>query len=98
MSKDQEYWKRVRAKARELKSDGCSGVLDIYVDACYEHDIAYRTGRTVDGEPLTRAQADARFRRSIQHRSPFGFFSPVSWTRWVGVRIIGKRFWKGKRA
>ncbi len=94
--KDEAYWKRVRAKAKELRSDGCSGVSDLYLDACYEHDIAYRTGHTVDGEPRTRAQADEDFRRTIQDLSPLGAASPLSWVRWAGVRLFGKSSWRKK--
>ena len=89
-----EYRALVRAKAQELESDGCSGVPDFYLDCCYEHDIAYRTGCDVYGNPITRAEADRWFRISIQNHSilakvKLGFLSPVSWWRWAGVRILG---------
>ena len=90
MVRDCAYWERVRARAAELNSDGCSGVADIYLDCCYEHDIAYRTGKAFEGDRTTRAQDDARFRECIQEHSSFGRFSPVSWWRWLGVRILGR--------
>lgn len=37
--------------------------------------------------PLSRSAADARFRRCLQKHSKLGKFSPMSWWRWVGVRI-----------
>jgi hypothetical protein len=86
-----EYWARVRRAAQLLGSDGCTGVTQIYRDCCYEHDIAYVTGRTVEGAPLTRAEADAMFRRCIQARSPLRSLSPMAWWRWVGVRLLGHR-------
>lgn len=92
-----EYWQRVREKAAELQSDGCSGVPDFHIECCWAHDIAYRTGMTVDGETLTRAEADARFRRCIQSRSAFGLFSPMSWWRWLGVRFGGASSWQDCR-
>ena len=85
------YWVMIRRKARALKSDGCTGVPDFYLDCCLEHDIHYRTGKTLGGKPLTRAQADARLRRCIQSRSVFGWFSPMSWWRWAAVRLFGSR-------
>lgn len=93
----EEYWQRVKERAAELLSDGCSGVPDFHVICCLEHDIAYRTGQTVDGESLTRAEADARFRRCIQSRSLLGFFSPMSWWRWLGVRVGGSASWQDCR-
>ena len=37
--------------------------------------------------PITRREADARFRRCLQKHSKLGRFSPMSWWRWLGVRI-----------
>lgn len=91
--KDDAYWVAVYARARQLKSDGCSGVPDLYVECCWEHDLAYRTGHTLTCEPITRVEADAEFRRCIQARSRLRRFSPVSWVRWVGVRVFGR--WAG---
>ena len=90
-----EYRALVRAKAKELGSDGCSGVPDFHLDGCYEHDIAYRTGKDLYGNQITRAEADRRFRIYIQKHSllakfRLGFFSPMSWWRWAGVRLFGR--------
>lgn len=90
MTTNAQYWADVRQKAADLKSDGCSFVADIYVDCCYEHDCAYRTGTRMDGTPITRREADARFRQCIQKHSVFGRFSPLSWWRWAGVRLFGR--------
>lgn len=91
-----EYRELVRAKAIELKSDGCTGVPDFHVDGCYEHDIAYRTGKDIYGNPITRAEADRRFRIYHQKHSylaklKLGFFSPMAWWRWAGVRVLGRK-------
>jgi len=91
------YWRRVRQVAAALKSDGCTGVVDIYKDACLEHDIHYRLGRTLGGYVITRADADRRFRLVMQSRSPFGRISPMSWWRWAGVRIGGRAIWNRYR-
>jgi hypothetical protein len=83
------YWVLVRRKAKELGSDGCTGVADFYLDACYEHDIHWRTSHTLTGYPISTRQANMRFRWVIQDRSPFGKLSPMSWWRWIGVTIGG---------
>jgi hypothetical protein len=90
------YWERVRERANDLESDGCSGVPDFHLDCCLEHDIAYRTGATVDGAPMTRAAADARLRRCIQSRSAAGVLSPMSWWRWLAVRLFASRSFKAR--
>lgn len=88
-----DYRARVRQRAAELRSDGCTGVPEFYQDACFEHDVHYRTGATLDGVPLTRADADRIFRHRIQAMSPFGVFSPMSWWRWAAVRLFGASAW-----
>lgn len=89
------YWVRIRKWAARLDSDGCSGVLDFYLDACLEHDCHYRTRHTLEGLRVSRRQSDMRFRRVIQARSPFGYFSPMSWERWLGLRVGGRPAWLG---
>lgn len=93
-----EYRQRVRLVAKALGSDGCSGVPNFYLDACLEHDAHYRLGKTLDGVPITRAQADATFRSRIQSMSPFGVASPMALWRWAGVRLFGGSSWKGGQA
>lgn len=90
---DDPYWEAVRTRARELDSDGCSHVPDFHVDACYEHDIAYRTHKNLDGTSITKADADARFRGRIQEMSALGAFSPMSWWRWFAVHQWGQSAW-----
>lgn len=92
------YWTTIRAIAQEMHSDGCSGVPDFYIDACYEHDYHYRYAETLYGFPVTRVEADARFRQVIQARSRFGRFSPMAAWRWVGLRLFGERAWETHRA
>ena len=87
------YWEKVRIEALRLKSDGCTFVSDIFLEACYEHDIHWRTGKTLEGLAITVAQANTRFRLVIQHRSRFGRYSPIAWIRWTGV-LIGSKFLK----
>lgn len=94
-------WRRVteddlKVIAEAIQTDGCTGVADFYLCACILHDYWYRTGVDLDGvTPITRAEADRRFRRIIQQRSVFGRLSPMSWWRWAGVRLLGASSWKG---
>lgn len=93
-----DYWERVRNEAGRLGSDGCSMALGTYVDCCYEHDIAYRTGATVDGVCLTKEEADARFRSCIQSHSIFGWYSPVAWVRFGILKWRGQKAWDANAA
>lgn len=88
-SRISKYWDAIRRRAAELASDGCTLVADFYLDACLEHDVHWRTGRTLDGALISTRQANLRFRYVIQNRSPFGRLSPMSWWRWAGVSIAG---------
>lgn len=89
------YWEKVRQAAAKLHSDGCTASPDLWIkDCCYEHDIAYRTGKDVDGVPISRLRADWRLLRCIQSKSPLakvwlGAFSPLSWVYFAAVRIAG---------
>ncbi len=89
------YEKWVIDTAARLKSDGCTVVSEIFHWCCLEHDIAYRlgldpralyVGRT---KSIERREADARFRRCMQHRSKLGKASPIALVRWLGVRLGG---------
>ena len=82
-------WDRVRARAKELNSDGCTGVKDFYKDCCLLHDIYYRTGADLDGQPVTRREADALLRDCIRSRSRLGKWSPLALVRWTGTRLLG---------
>lgn len=101
-----EYWILVKQKARELKSDGCSGVADFYIDACYEHDIHYRTWKTVLGQDITKAQADwllgVRIRQMATKNLDWNprtwgnlLGYPMSIWRWLGVSVFGGASWHG---
>lgn len=82
MRKDAKYWRTVRSKAKKLKSDGCTGVPDFYLECCLEHDIHYRTHKKMDGTRITKAQADKTLKECIQSRSIFGRYSPMAWWRY----------------
>ncbi len=88
-----KYWRKVRAKAKELKSDGCSGVPDFYKDCCLEHDVHYRTHKTIDGIDIDRKTADGTLKKCIQSRSLFGRWSPMAQWRYLAIRRWGKKAW-----
>lgn len=90
---DDIYWDEIRRTAAHIGADGCTLVSDIYLDSCLEHDIHYRWHTWIDGSPITKEEADRRFRAVIQSRSPLGRWSPVSWVRWAGVALFGQRSW-----
>lgn len=48
--------------------------------------------------PITRAAADAAFRRGMQADSPAGFFSAVALWRWAGLKLAGGKAWDAHRA
>ena len=84
---DTEYWMAIHEWAEELKSDGCSYVIDFRRPTCLEHDCHWRSGHTLFGDPISKWEANVCFRESIQQRSKFGRFSPMAWGRFVGVSI-----------
>lgn len=95
---DAAYWEKIRVRADELGSDGCSGpALQIHVLGCYEHDVHYRTGLTLYGRLLTRREADAIFFERMQEFSFLNGFSPLSWWRWLVLRAFGAGAWQGAR-
>lgn len=94
---DTAYWRLVEQWAHQCQSDGCTGVPDFYIEACWEHDYHYRYGVTLFGEPISFQEANLRFRQAIQMRSRLRWFSPISWERWLGVREFGKSIWDGHR-
>lgn len=92
------YWQRVKVTAKSLKGDGCSSSPDFfYKRCCDDHDIAYRTGKTVDGEPISRAEADKRFYACMRKhgKTPVLGKMILPWTYWMGVRLFGGSSWQG---
>lgn len=90
------YWRDVRARAAALGSDGCTAATERFHDCCLRHDIEYRTGRIALGmRRLTRAEADRRFLRCMQARSPLGRWTPLGWLRYAAVRVFGGHAWRG---
>ncbi len=98
------YWRAVKRRAAEIDSDGCTFVNRLYGRrqspsylCCLQHDVEYFDGETVEGDPVTRRQADQRFRRCVQEWSTLGRWSPLAWARWLGVRAGGWWTWRKYR-
>lgn len=87
-----EYWQRIRDEADRLGTDGCTMGSAAFRDCCARHDIEWRRGTTIDDEPVTIDEADARFLACMQSRSRLGWWSPIAWLRYVAVRTVGRRF------
>ena len=91
-----EYWTKVKAYAQALNGDGCSDSPDLfYKRCCDEHDIAYRTGCDVDGNTITRSQADTRLFNCMREAglTPIvgRFLVPAIY--WGFVRAFGWKAW-----
>lgn len=93
---DKAYWKAVADWAKD-NSDGCTGVPDYYIEACWEHDFHYKYAQTLYGDPITLEEANSRIRKAIQMRSKVRWFSPLSWIRYLGVSILGTPIWDKHR-
>ena len=91
-------WPDIRRQAHALGTDGCSGpTLPLFVDCCYQHDIAYRTHSDEFGDPITRGEADARFRACIQSRDILGELSLIAHARYLVLRAVGWWHWRKHR-
>jgi len=51
------------------RSDGCTGTIDLFKEACIIHDFHYRTHHDLTGRIIDRAEADRRFLKRIQKLS-----------------------------
>jgi len=87
MTPHERYWQRVRERATELGSDGCTASSEWNRDCCLLHDVMVRTGADMNGHALTRAEADYLFWECNRQRTVLSMLSPRSWARWVGVRL-----------
>ena len=82
------YWERVRDKAAELGSDGCTWGTGAFKDCCREHDVHWRTGHQIDGTPISTRDANKRFLACMRNHSRFGYYSPMALIRYIVVSVI----------
>lgn len=90
---NKDYWNQIQAWAKENNSDGCTMARDIFLPACWEHDLHCSTHHTLLGDPIDSATAAARFREVIQMLSFAKKASLVAQVRWFAVRFFGPK-WK----
>lgn len=88
------YDNAVLTIAGRLGADGCTGVSELFLIPCLEHDIHYRTHEDLEHMPITKSEADIRFLKGMQSRSIVGKLSPIAWARYIGVRLFGRHAWK----
>lgn len=89
-----DYWKRIRDEADRLGTDGCTMAGPLFRDCCKRHDCEWRTGVTIDGDPITYEESNERFLACMQSRSIFGYYTPVGWVRYWLVRSrFGQKAW-----
>ena len=93
MVKDADYWDRVRERAKELHSDGCSCVPDFFLYGCLEHDCHYRLHLDMDNNPINKAEADLQLKQYIQSHSWLRRYSPMAQWRYWAVKRFGKKAW-----
>ncbi len=87
------YWTKVRIKAALLRSDGCTLVAEFYQDGCYEHDIHWRTGKTLAGEPISYEAANWRLALVIWSRASTNLTrNPKTWLNLFGYPMGAWRF------
>lgn len=108
------YWEWIRSEASLVDTDGCTGVSGLRIECCFEHDLAFRTGKEPrdafrlarlgsldpwgEAKRTTFEQANERFLHCLQTRSKWGFYSPMAWWRWVGVMVTTRDTWDCYRA
>lgn len=88
-------WNLVRFYTR---SDGCTRVPNFHIKACWEHDFYFRTHHDFCGHVISFWDANRLFRIRIQRLSLLGVCSPISWWRWLGVTLLGRNAWDGKKS
>jgi len=87
-----------RELAAALKGDGCTRSPDLWYRACCDmHDVHYRTGRDLDGQPITRALSDRQLRLCMAQSGKTLFVGRwvLPWLYWAAVRTFGRKAWKG---
>jgi len=99
VTENEEFWKRVEARAKALGSDGCTAVSEWNQRCCWLHDTMLITGMDMDGNAVSREEADYLFWECnrLRAKSRLSYLSPRSWVRYVGVRI-GARWYRRKKS
>jgi hypothetical protein len=88
---DDQYWQAIERRAKELRTDGCSGLVQWYRKFCWEHDIHYRTHEMLDGTTIGKWMSDAIFVWRHVNMSPTA--AGVGIARWIGLTFGGWFSW-----
>jgi len=104
------YEEFINREAKLINSDGCTGITNVHGLCCKIHDIEYRYHKNsldayqayLDGyhyfwivaKDISKSDVDRKFRRCLQSNSVLGYFSPISYIRWLGVKLFGGKAWK----
>ncbi|KKL79556.1 hypothetical protein LCGC14_2013650 [marine sediment metagenome] len=95
-----DYANQVRSAAKDILSDGCSGVFDWFLLVCQEHDWHYSYHKCLyTNAPLTQEDADRYLMWGIQYFSSFGRCSPMAWWRYTALSKkkglgLGRESWE----
>lgn len=87
--------------AAALRGDGCTSSPDLWYRGCCDaHDVHYRTGCDLEGNPITRKEADRQLRRCMAQsgKTPVIGRWLLPWLYWAAVRAFGRRAWKGSNS
>ena len=83
--------------AAALRGDDCTSAPDLtYRACCDQHDVYYKTGRDLDGNPISRAEADKRLRLCMRRtgKTPLIGRWLLPWVYWGAVRLFGRGAWQ----
>src|SRR5690606_35319336 len=101
----------INREVKLINSDGCTGVTNLHPFCCKVHDLEYfYRVSAIDAfkaksegyknfwkvaKPISRSEADNHFRRCLHSKSFLGYLSPLSYLRWLGVRLFGR--WRERK-
>ena len=90
-----------KALAAAVRADGCTASPEFfYTECCNAHDVAYRTGVSVTGFPITRREADRQLYQCMHQlgHTPILGRWVIPWIYWTAVRLFGGFAWQEKRS
>jgi hypothetical protein len=83
-----------RRIAEFIKSDGCTGVPDWFLNGCIQHDWGFRTHRDFEGNWVTEHEVNGWLKEYVQKRSWLGRWSLVAFVRYQFLeKLLPKRVW-----
>lgn len=77
------------ALKKAIKSDGCSKSPDIYGDCCIGHDLHYRFGIDLYGNPVKKKDSDNYLKGCMEKASVLKRWSLIAKVYWLGVKELG---------